>query len=38
VEFFRRLGAAGLGIVSMREVETSIEDVVLGLHRNGESK
>ncbi len=35
-EFFQRLGAAGLGVVSMREVETSIEDVILGLHRHGE--
>jgi len=30
--FFGRLGAAGLGVVAMRELETSIEDVVLGLH------
>jgi ABC-2 type transport system ATP-binding protein len=37
-EFFQRLGAAGLGVVSMREVETSIEDVVLGLNKNGENK
>jgi len=36
--FFERIGAAGLGIVSMREMETSIEDVVLGLNRNGDSK
>lgn len=37
--FFQRIGAAGLGIVAMRELETSIEDVVLGLHqRNGGTK
>jgi hypothetical protein len=34
-EFFRRIGAAGLGVVAVRELETSIEDVVIGLHKNG---
>ncbi len=36
--FFQRIGASGLGIVAMREVETSIEDVVLGLRRNGDNQ
>ncbi len=36
--FFQRLAAANLGVVSLREIETSIEDVILGLHKNGETK
>ncbi len=34
-EFFRRVGAAGLGVVAMREIDASIEEVVLGLHQPG---
>ena len=33
--FFQRVGAAGLGVVAMREIEASIEEVVLGLHQTG---
>lgn len=33
--FFQRIGAAGLGVVAMREIDVSIEDVVLGLHQAG---
>ena len=36
--FFQRVGAAGLGVVAMREVETSIEEVVLDLHQEGGSR
>ena len=36
--FFQRVGAAGLGVVAMREIEASIEEVVLGLHQVGGSQ
>ena len=36
--FFQRVGAAGLGVVAMREVDASIEDVVLDLHQAGGSQ
>ena len=36
--FFQRVGAAGLGVVAMREIEASIEEVVLGLHQPGENQ
>ena len=36
--FFQRVGAAGLGVVAMREIEASIEEVVLGLHQPGETQ
>ena len=36
--FFQRVGAAGLGVVAMREIDASIEDVVLGLHQAGGSQ
>ena len=36
--FFQRVGAAGVGVVAMREIEASIEDVVLGLHQPGGSQ
>jgi ABC-2 type transport system ATP-binding protein len=35
--FFQRVGAAGVGVVAMREIDASIEDVVLGLHQAGET-
>ena len=34
--FFQRLGAAGLGVVALREIEASIEAVVLGLHQTND--
>ncbi len=36
--FFQRVGAAGVGVVAMREIEASIEEVVLGLHQAGGSQ
>ena len=36
--FFQRVGAAGLGVVAMREIDASIEEVVLGLHQAGGSQ
>ncbi len=36
--FFQRVGAAGLGVVAMREIESSIEEMVLGLHEAGGSR
>ena len=35
--FFQRVGAAGLGVVALREIEASIEEVVLGLHQPGDN-
>ena len=36
--FFQRVGAAGLGVVAMREIDASIEEVVLGLHQSGDGR
>ncbi len=36
--FFQRLGAANLGVVALREIEASIEEVVLGLHQPGDNR